>query len=259
LKEKEGKDVKKVYYLWIDEVAGTITSRRELLEVLITLPNMEKYEQEDLNYICDAWSGTEYLQIWTIIEDGVHKIHWAGIEEAPDECEAAMGQSYLIEYGDDDEFLDQLEDEDFMRVVNNTAFSKLKVLGFPYIPSNGVRADASTKEHSTINLKEKGKSTMKNSLATVAGKNKEALRVAAQIEIGNVLLKQVKKVMKPKVPTILKGYVDTPIFEILIANSAAIALQHFAPDNKKAAMAADALIQSAMVNMAQSLKIDKLV
>jgi hypothetical protein len=105
--------------------------------------------------------------------------------------------------------------------------------------------------------------TMKNTLQNISKQtvqaNKDALIVAAKIEVGKTVNAQLKKLIKPQLPMMIRGYADSPIFDIIIANVASIALKELAAENKKAQVVADSLLQAATVEMMNSFNINKMI
>ncbi len=76
--------------------------------------------------------------------------------------------------------------------------------------------------------------------------NKDALLLAAKIEVGEAAVKQVSKIVKKQLPMMMRGYADLPVFDIVVANLVVMALKQFAPDNQKAQVIADAMLLAAM-------------
>ena len=98
--------------------------------------------------------------------------------------------------------------------------------------------------------------TIKQTTSVVVNQNKEAAKLAAQLTAGNVLNERVVKLVKPQLPVLARGYADTELGKAVAANVAAAALIHFFPTNKKAVMAAEAMIASAMANFVASFDIE---
>jgi len=90
----------------------------------------------------------------------------------------------------------------------------------------------------------------------VIGQNKESAKLAAQLTAGNILNDRVVKLIKPQLPLVARGYAETELGKAVAANVAAAALIHFFPTNKKAVMAAECMIQSAMAGFVASFDIE---
>lgn len=89
--------------------------------------------------------------------------------------------------------------------------------------------------------------------------NKLAIALAAKITAGNILNDRATKIIIPKIPIVARGYANTEIGKAVISNVVAGAIVHFAPTNQKAVLASQAMINSAMLNLAKSFNIEKLV
>jgi len=98
--------------------------------------------------------------------------------------------------------------------------------------------------------------TVKQTTNVVFNQNKEAAKLAAQLTAGNVLNDRVVKLVKPQLPVLARGYAETELGKAVAANVAAAALIHFFPTNKKAVMAAEAMIAAAMANFVASFDIE---
>ncbi len=89
--------------------------------------------------------------------------------------------------------------------------------------------------------------------------NKEALILAAKLEVGKVAIAQLKKVVTPKLPYPVRGYADSPLFNIVLANAVGITLREYAQGNEKAQIVSEAMIQSAAVEMMSSFDINGMI
>jgi len=118
----------------------------------------------------------------------------------------------------------------------------------------------------SIHTKTQGK-TM-NTLMTAAEKtqavvsqavqiNKEAGILAAKLEVGRVVTKQIKE--KIKLPFGAGGMKKHPLFDIALANIVGVALREVAPGNEKAQILSEAMIQSAAVEMVQSFDVNSMI
>ena len=102
-------------------------------------------------------------------------------------------------------------------------------------------------------------SKVTNIVNTTVDVNKEAIKLAAKLEIGKVATAQLKKVVKPKLPMMVRGYADSALFDIVLANAVGIALREYAPGNEKAQIVSEAMIQSAAVELMTSFNINDMV
>lgn len=101
--------------------------------------------------------------------------------------------------------------------------------------------------------------TPKQTANVVVSQNMSSARTAAGIVAGNIINKRLVKLVAPQLPFWAQGYVKSEIGHAVLANAAAGALIHFMPTNRKAQMAASAMIEAAMVEMASGLNIEKMV
>lgn len=104
----------------------------------------------------------------------------------------------------------------------------------------------------------KGKNTM-TKIANIVAANKSAVVNAAKLEAGKIALTQITKVAAKKAPFMIKGYIDTPIGRVVIANLLSVAVDQYAPSNQKAKAVADAAMEAAMLEMVQSFNIAEMI
>lgn len=100
--------------------------------------------------------------------------------------------------------------------------------------------------------------TIKTTTMEMANINKQAAFNVAKITAGKALNTKLAKLVKPKLPMMLKGYADHPLFSSVIANLVAGAIKRYT-DNDKANQAADAMIEAAMFQLADSFNIQETI
>ncbi len=119
-----------------------------------------------------------------------------------------------------------------------------------------------TKKHavnsSTQTTENKGKNAM-TKIANIVAANKSAVVNAAKLEAGKIALTQITKVAAKKAPFMIKGYIDTPIGRVVIANLLSVAVDQYAPTNQKAKAVAGAAMEAAMLEMVQSFNIAEMI
>lgn len=103
----------------------------------------------------------------------------------------------------------------------------------------------------------KGNKIMKVNNIVIA--NKSAAVSVAKIEAGRIAVKQAVKMIKPAVPVMARGYLETALGELIVANLFKFAVDNFAANNDKAALVADAMLQGAMLGTIQSLNVEQLI
>ena len=89
--------------------------------------------------------------------------------------------------------------------------------------------------------------------------NKEAAKLAAEITGGNLLNDRLFKMIAPQLPLAVKMYANTAIGKALISNAFAAGIFHFLPANQKASMAANMMVQSAMLELVGTFNIEEMV
>lgn len=104
----------------------------------------------------------------------------------------------------------------------------------------------------------KGKIAM-TKIANIVAANKSAVVNAAKLEAGKIALTQITKVAAKKAPFMIKGYIDTPIGRVVIANLLSVAVDQYAPSNQKAKAVAGAAMEAAMLEMVQSFNIAEMI
>ena len=110
----------------------------------------------------------------------------------------------------------------------------------------------------TQTTENRGKNTM-TKIANIVAANKSAVVNAAKLEAGKIALTQITKVAAKKAPFMIKGYIDTPIGRVVIANLLSVAVDQYAPSNQKAKAVADAAMEAAMLEMVQSFNIAEMI
>lgn len=119
------------------------------------------------------------------------------------------------------------------------------------IEKHAVNSNAQTTEN-------KGKNAM-TKIANIVAANKSAVVNAAKLEAGKIALTQITKVAAKKAPFMIKGYIDTPIGRVVIANLLSVAVDQYAPSNQKAKAVAGAAMEAAMLEMVQSFNIAEMI
>ncbi|ADW79989.1 hypothetical protein SSP1_060 [Shigella phage SSP1] len=118
--------------------------------------------------------------------------------------------------------------------------------------------NSNTKSVHTQTTENKGKNTM-TKIANIVAANKSAVVNAAKLEAGKIALTQITKVAAKKAPFMIKGYIDTPVGRVVIANLLSVAVDQYAPSNQKAKAVAGAAMEAAMLEMVQSFNIAEMI
>jgi len=98
-----------------------------------------------------------------------------------------------------------------------------------------------------------------NTMKEVITKNKESVVNAAKIVLGKNAIKTLQKTIRPKLPMIVRGYSEHPLFGIVLANAFNYAIQAKLPDNEKAMMVADAMMDASMLMAAEEFDFEGIV
>lgn len=96
-------------------------------------------------------------------------------------------------------------------------------------------------------------------VSNIVTANKSAAVSVAKIEAGRIAVKQAVKLVKPAVPMMARGYLETALGELAVANLFKFAVDNFASNNDKAKVVADAMLEGAMLGAIQSLNIEQLI
>ena len=96
-------------------------------------------------------------------------------------------------------------------------------------------------------------------VSSIVTANKSAAVSVAKIEAGRIAVKQAVKLVKPAIPMMARGYLETALGELAVANLFKFAVDNFASNNDKAKVVADAMLEGAMLGAIQSLNIEQLI
>lgn len=149
-------------------------------------------------------------------------------------------------------------------LYNNVYDGDIVDAGFSFekeVSTNNIEnhaVNSNTQSVNTQTTENKGKNTM-TKIANIVAANKSAVVNAAKLEAGKIALTQITKVAAKKAPFMIKGYIDTPIGRVVIANLLSVAVDQYAPTNQKAKAVAGAAMEAAMLEMVQSFNIAEMI
>ncbi len=86
--------------------------------------------------------------------------------------------------------------------------------------------------------------------------NKTAAIAAGTMEAGRLANNQVAKLAAKKLPMMVRGYADTPMGKLVIANIAQQAAAHFRPEDTTLAKLTGAMATQAYVELIQTMDIE---
>lgn len=93
----------------------------------------------------------------------------------------------------------------------------------------------------------------------IMNQNVTAAKTVANLTAGKVINKKLIKELSKMLPKSAKGVLKHPIAEIVLANAVAVAIDKFAPGNKKAAYVKEACLTAAYANTEAFLGIESLI
>ncbi|BEU76396.1 hypothetical protein Wa28E_0310 [Escherichia coli phage Wa28] len=132
--------------------------------------------------------------------------------------------------------------------------------GFTLLPLDNVAKQAVQSQTSSANAQTtENKGNIMSKVSSIVAANKSAVINAAKLEAGKIALTQITKVAAKKAPFMIKGYIDTPIGRVVIANLLSVAVDQYAPTNQKAKAVAGAAMEAAMLEMVQSFNIAEMI
>lgn len=89
--------------------------------------------------------------------------------------------------------------------------------------------------------------------------NANLAQSAAFLEAGRIANNTAAKFVASKAPLMVKGYVDTAVGKLIIANAAAVAVEKFRPTDRKLARLANAMITEAYQEVYRIVDIEKML
>ncbi|QPB12159.1 hypothetical protein [Providencia phage PSTCR5] len=98
-------------------------------------------------------------------------------------------------------------------------------------------------------------SKMKTTFSTILAENKAAAINAGEMETGRLVVNRIVAVVKKRAPLMVKGYIDTPVGRIAVANLFAALVREYLPDNALAGRAADGAVKSAAYEVLRDIDI----
>ena len=122
--------------------------------------------------------------------------------------------------------------------------------------SKDVQPALETKQTKTTK-KETFMSKLKTTTLNTLEQNKQAAIIAAKVDAGRIINKQVIKQLKPHVPMLLRGYLDTPLAPVIAANVVAMIGNH--TDNSKVKKVSELMLLGAADATVQSFNLDKII
>ena len=89
--------------------------------------------------------------------------------------------------------------------------------------------------------------------------NKQAAVSAAVLETGRIANNTALKLVKPKLPMVMRGYVDTPFGKLAVANAFLMAINHFKPDSDILQRVGNGMVVAAYQEVIQNFNIEEII
>jgi hypothetical protein len=105
------------------------------------------------------------------------------------------------------------------------------------------------------------KLTLKQTAGALLQANTSAVKLSAKITIGNTLNDRVSAIVVPKLPFMAQAMAKSnpAVTKAVLANVVSAAIMQFAPTNDKAVLAADAMINAAMLELVGTFDIEGMI
>ncbi len=97
---------------------------------------------------------------------------------------------------------------------------------------------------------------MTTKISKVIDDNKQLALSAAIFEAGRIANNKAASIFGKKMPVMVRGYVDTPIGKLAMANMVKMAVEQFKPDSEIAARLANGMVVAAYQELIQSFDIE---
>lgn len=129
--------------------------------------------------------------------------------------------------------------------------------------NNALLISVFEKEEEVLNKPQKShdsnKEPKKMKVQKLVEMNKYAIGNSAYLEAGRIANNQVAKMAAKKLPMMVRGYADTPLGKLVIANLAYLAAEHFKPDSKQLLSLTQAMQVQAYTELIQELDIEGII
>jgi hypothetical protein len=134
---------------------------------------------------------------------------------------------------------------------------------FDNTPSLFANPSTQPSERTTMNTVNKSSSFLNKSvssrLSRTVDDNTGALKNASYFEAGNIVNEQLAKIVSAKAPLMVRGYVNTPIGTLVIANLFKVLVHELRGDNAVLQRLSDASMEAAYVDLVRTLRVDELI
>lgn len=115
------------------------------------------------------------------------------------------------------------------------------------------------KVDSSISTQSQSQEQKMSKISIMIDLNKSAAASAAYSEAGRLANRKAKEVLAKKAPLMVRGYVDTPVGGLVIANLAVLAQQHFRPEDARLRRLVRAMQVQAYAELIQSFDVESFI
>ena len=137
-----------------------------------------------------------------------------------------------------------------------TANSSIRNTG---IISNNIQLDGNITLSNSARASLKQQLNKDNKMAKILDTNKQVATQAAYMEAGRIFLNQVSKLAAKQAPLMVRGYVDTSLGRLVLANAAVFAVQHFRGNDQRLNRLANAALAEAYQELYKSFDIEQFI
>ena len=218
----------KDYYMLSGEIADNTvnTSMKRLADKIVTIKTLQSFnqysiEEENSNWVDEMFDGLE--------------------------SEQTMTQAEAIE------ILDTIK----IPSVSKVTISATRVDSNKIKTMATVAAVTGTKQPTLKSEKKTMAKAIKETAMVTLDQNKQAAIIAGKMEAGRILNKQVLKQIKPHIPMFVRGYLDTPLAPVIVANLVAAVGNH--TQNKRVQQVSELMLLAAADATVQSFNLDKII
>ena len=233
-------------------------------------PHTDKTSWEDYipepgtKHICEVLE--EKVDLETAIRFAKNYTEWASSKDYLDSitCADSLIDTFYWEEAEEGyTFWSKIQDRvsGIKATATYSTFTKYANMAIPEEVEEIKEQLSSTKEPKTKPIQTKTESTFMSKLKTTTlntlEQNKQAAIIAAKVDAGRIINKQVIKQLKPHVPMLLRGYLDTPLAPVIAANVVAMIGNH--TDNSKVKKVSELMLLGAADATVQSFNLDKII
>lgn len=137
-----------------------------------------------------------------------------------------------------------------------TANSSIRNTG---VISNNIQLDGDITLSNSARASLKQQLNKDNKMAKILDTNKQVAAQAAYMEAGRIFLNQVTKLAAKQAPMMVRGYVDTSLGRLVLANAAVFAVQHFRGNDQRLNRLANAALAEAYQELYKSFDIEQFI